>query len=76
LEQSPQIDFRGNHDGCLFTATVTRNPVEELDLVDSDAPKTDNVTRRTGDEPEYSKAEAAEPHTESRLQKDRPLGDH
>jgi ATP-dependent DNA helicase RecG len=33
LEKWPTIDFTDDHDGCLFTATVHRKPVEELDLV-------------------------------------------
>ena len=39
LEQWPQIEFADDHDGCLFTVTVTRKPVETLDLVDENAPK-------------------------------------
>jgi ATP-dependent DNA helicase RecG len=39
LEQWPQIEFADDHDGCLFTVTVTRKPVEVLDLVDTDAPR-------------------------------------
>ena len=42
LEQWPQIEFADDHDGCLFTVTLTRKPVEELDLVDTGAPKTVN----------------------------------
>lgn len=38
LEQWPQIEFTDDHDGCLFRVTVTRKPVEDLDLVDADAP--------------------------------------
>ena len=34
LEKWPAIDFTDDHDGCLFTATVYRKLVEELDLVD------------------------------------------
>ena len=34
LEKWPAIDFTDDHDGCLFTATVYRKAVEELDLVD------------------------------------------
>lgn len=33
LEKWPIIDFSDDHDGCLFTATVHRKAVEELDLV-------------------------------------------
>lgn len=33
------IEFADDHDGCLFTATVTRKPVDALDLVEADAPK-------------------------------------
>jgi ATP-dependent DNA helicase RecG len=29
----PQVDFNDDRDGCLFTATVHRKPVEELTLV-------------------------------------------
>lgn len=39
LEQWPQIEFADDHDGCLFRVTVTRKPMEELDLVETDAPK-------------------------------------
>lgn len=39
LEKWPTIDFTDNHDGCLFTATVHRKPVEELDLADKGALK-------------------------------------
>ncbi len=37
LEKWPIIDFADDHDGCLFTATVHRKPVEELDLADKGA---------------------------------------
>ena len=33
LEKWPAIDFADDHDGCLFTATVHRKAVGELDLV-------------------------------------------
>ncbi len=39
LEKWPAIDFTDDHDGCLFTATVHRKPVEELDLADKGALK-------------------------------------
>ncbi|WP_084312914.1 RNA-binding domain-containing protein [Desulfobulbus elongatus] len=39
LEKWPTIDFTDNHDGCLFTATVHRKPVEELNLADKGADK-------------------------------------
>ncbi len=32
LEKWPTIDFIDDHDGCLFTATVHRKPLEELEL--------------------------------------------
>ena len=32
LEAWPQTDFADDHDGCLFTATVFRDPLEELNL--------------------------------------------
>jgi len=32
LEKWPAIDFADDHDGCLFTATVHRKAVEELEL--------------------------------------------
>jgi len=32
LEAWPQIDFVDDHNGCLFTVTVQRKPVEELQL--------------------------------------------
>lgn len=34
LEKWTAIDFADDHDGCLFTATVHRKPVEELDLIE------------------------------------------
>jgi len=34
LEKWPTIDFTDDHDGCLFSATVHRKPVEELELAD------------------------------------------
>ena len=34
LVKWPAIDFTDDHDGCLFTATVHRKLVEELELVD------------------------------------------
>ena len=34
LEKWPAIDFIDDHDGCLFTATVHRKPVDELELAD------------------------------------------
>jgi predicted HTH transcriptional regulator len=37
LEKWPAIDFVDDHDGCLFTATVHRKPVEELELADKGA---------------------------------------
>jgi ATP-dependent DNA helicase RecG len=43
LEEWPEIEFIDDHDGCLFQVTVTRKPVEELDLVDEDASKTTNA---------------------------------
>jgi ATP-dependent DNA helicase RecG len=39
LEKWPSIDFADDHDGCLFTATVHRKPVEKLTLADKDALK-------------------------------------
>lgn len=33
LEKWPDIDFADDHEGCLFTATVHRKPVGELNLV-------------------------------------------
>jgi len=34
LEKWEDIDFVDDHEGCLFTATVYRKPVEELELVE------------------------------------------
>ena len=39
LEKWPAIDFADDHDGCLFTATVHRKLVEELELADKGAIK-------------------------------------
>lgn len=36
LEKWPSIDFSDDHDGCLFTATVHRMPVEEMVLADKE----------------------------------------
>ena len=38
LEKWPDIDFTDDHDGCLFTATVHRKPVEALKMEPSPAP--------------------------------------
>lgn len=37
LSAWPEIEFTDDREGCLFTATVRRVPVEELDLVESGA---------------------------------------
>lgn len=37
VEKWPDIVFADDHDGCLFTATVHRKPVEELELADKGA---------------------------------------
>ena len=37
LEKWPAIDFADDHDGCLFTATVHRRAMKELDLADKGA---------------------------------------
>ncbi len=53
LEKWPDIDFTDDHDGCLFTATVHRKPVEELELVNIEpeaslksSSKTDATSRK------------------------------
>ncbi len=33
LDAWPQVEFTDDHDGCLFTATVHRKPLDELSLV-------------------------------------------
>lgn len=43
LDKWPAIDFVDDHDGCLFTATVHRKPVEELELADKGALKVREV---------------------------------
>jgi len=48
LKQWSQIEFADDHDGCLFRVTVTRKPVEVLDLVESGAPGNE---RRAPDAP-------------------------
>ena len=35
LDAWPRIDFADEHEGCLFTSTVHRMPVEELKMVSS-----------------------------------------
>ena len=47
LEKWPDIDFADDHDGCLFTATVHRKPVEELALVDKGAIKMQDAPLKT-----------------------------
>ena len=47
LEKWPAIDFIDDRDGCLFTATVHRKPLEELDLADKGA-LTGQVTGLSG----------------------------
>ena len=37
LEKWPSIDFTDDHDGCLFTATVHRKPVEEMELASAES---------------------------------------
>lgn len=39
LEKWPSIDFTDDHDGCMFTVTVHRKPVGELELADKNAIK-------------------------------------
>ena len=39
LDAWSDIDFTDDHDGCLFTATVHRRPLGELDLADKGAVK-------------------------------------
>lgn len=34
LEMWPEIDFADDHEGCLFTATIHRKPVQELELAE------------------------------------------
>lgn len=46
LDKWPAIDFVDDHDGCLFTATVHRKPVEELELADKGALKVREVIQR------------------------------
>ena len=43
LDARRQIDFTDDREGCLFTATVRRTPVEELKLF-SGSPKTSEKT--------------------------------
>lgn len=45
LEKWPAIDFIDDHDGCLFTATVQRKAVEELELADKGAIKVQKLER-------------------------------
>lgn len=46
LEEWPDIDFTDDYDGCLFTATVYRKTVEELELADNDSLKAKIVDRQ------------------------------
>lgn len=45
LEKWPPIDFTDDHDGCLFTATIHRKPLEELELVGKGALKVQAMGR-------------------------------
>jgi ATP-dependent DNA helicase RecG len=47
LAEWPEIDFADDRDGCLFTATVHRKPVEELESVNiasKSSPKSDTMS--------------------------------
>jgi len=47
LAEWPEIDFADDRDGCLFTATVHRKPVDELELVNIapiSSPKSDTMS--------------------------------
>jgi ATP-dependent DNA helicase RecG len=68
LEYWPQIDFVDDHDGCLFTATIYRQPVEELEFTGI-APKTpvktpvktpEAVLRLLKERPDMTLAEVAD----------------
>ncbi|MDR3056141.1 MAG: putative DNA binding domain-containing protein [Zoogloeaceae bacterium] len=47
LEKWADIEFSDDHDGCLFTVTVRRQPVEELILAEygSETPKEESVVK-------------------------------
>jgi ATP-dependent DNA helicase RecG len=64
LEAWPQIDFVDDHDGCLFTATVHRKPVEQLELAGPELKtpvKTpDLVLQLLKERPDMTLAEVAE----------------
>lgn len=49
LEAWPRIDFSDDHDGCLFSATVHRMPVEDLNLVLSSPKSSPNSSPKTED---------------------------
>ena len=61
----PQIDFADDREGCLFTATVHRKPVEKLELVNissESSPKTDMASGKrresVGNDPGYLQEKA------------------
>lgn len=47
LEEWPSIDFSDDYDGCLFTATVHRKSVEELELADNHSLKVKTIDQQT-----------------------------
>jgi ATP-dependent DNA helicase RecG len=72
LEQWPQIDFVDDRDGCLFTVTVHRRPIEEPDFpgitsktpvktpVKTTVKTTDLIFQLLQENPKMTLAEAAE----------------
>lgn len=48
LEQWPKIDFTDDREGCLFTATVHRRPIVELELPGTPVKRRENVGKTSG----------------------------
>ena len=63
LEQWPKIDFTDDQEGCLFTATVYRRPIVELELpgtlVKTPVKTSAMITNLLGENPKMTLAEVA-----------------
>lgn len=60
LEQWPKIDFTDDREGCLFTATVHRRPIVELELPGTPVKTPDLVIQLLQENPELTLAGVAE----------------
>lgn len=60
LEQWPKIDFTDDREGCLFTATVHRRPIVELELPGTPVKTPDLIIQLLQENPELTLAGVAE----------------